>query len=251
MPRTFLAGPASVLLLLAVAVSAAPVTSDRFALGLPPAGEIHGELVELQAAGKVFLAIHRSRQRGDPRGGVVLLPDRGTTANSLEVMRPLRLGLAEAGWETLSLQLSSAGGGQADAADTRARLQAGLDWLKTRKLTRLVVIALGDSGTAALAFAADKPPQELRALVLVSANLNNAAGPQHEIRPPVLEVYAEYDRPAVLDGVAARRGGMAGNGDVDYTQRLVPGARAGYFGLEPELLSRVRGWLGRQAATAD
>ena len=242
-------GITSLLLLATVAVSAAPLQSDRLAMGLPASGEVQGELVELQAGESGFLAIFRPRQRGPARGGVVLLHDRETGANSLEVMRPLRLGLAASGWDTLSLQLSADGRSLPDDAAIRARLQAGLDWLKSRKSPRLAVVALGESGIATLDLAADGPPRELLGVVLVSAGqtASRGDGPRGDVRLPVLDLYAEFDRPGVLDAARSRRNGFSTADNTDFTQRTVAGAQAGYFRLEEELLSRVRSWLAKQA----
>jgi len=248
MSRTLLAGIAAFLLLTGFATSAAPTASDRLAMGLPASGELRGELVELQDGAAGFLAILQPRQRGKARGGVILLHDRGTSANSLEVIRPLRLGLAEAGWDTLSLRLSLAGGGQADEATVVARLRSGLDWLKSREPSRLVVIALGDSAAAALAYASQGPPPELRALVLISAaddpqTPGSTESPLAQVRLPVLDVYAERDHRAVLDAVARRRGVASGNPEISYAQGPIVGASGGFFGVEDGLLSRIRGWL--------
>jgi len=248
MTRIGPAGTMLAMLLIVTAVTGAPVTSDRLALGLPASGEPQGEVLEIPAGNNSFRAIFRARQHGQPRGGIVLLHDRATAANSLEVMRPLRLGLAQAGWDTLSLQLSSSRGDQPGDAVTTTRLRAGLDWLRTRKLTRLAVVALGDSAGAALAFAADKPPPELKALVLVSAVIEPQTTATTEVpQLPLLEVHAERDHPLVLEGIAARKG--YAHGGADYSQRVVSGASAGYFGLEEGLLSLIRGWLAGKTDT--
>ena len=200
----------------------------------------------------------RQSQRDQSHGGIILLHDQGTSANSLELIRPLRLGLSQAGWDTLSLQLPSAPRDQIVASSQSrrtiilGRLQAGLAWLKARKSLNQAIIAQGDSGEPALKFASEKPPRELRALVLVSSRIEPAKADGVTdalvgIRLPVLDIYAERDHATVLDAAQARRHAAAGRKDKQYSQAEVPGAVPGFFGLEDSLLSRVRGWLAVNA----
>ncbi|MCG8434202.1 MAG: alpha/beta hydrolase family protein, partial [Gammaproteobacteria bacterium] len=67
-----------------------------------------GSLVRLDVGGGDFVAIHLVPQRLPARGAVLLLHDPWGNADSPEVTRPLRRGLAQAGWETLALQLPPA-----------------------------------------------------------------------------------------------------------------------------------------------
>ena len=147
-------------------------TTQRLEAGWRNAADLDGELVTLPGAGRSFVAIHRPQTRGQPIGAIVLLHGRGTNADSHEVIRPLRIGLSEAGWETLSLQLPvTFPGARPDAwldnADQIvAALQSALDWLKQRDQRNQAVLAVGDSGLIALRHAAATVPRELQALGL-------------------------------------------------------------------------------------
>jgi len=250
MNRNLLTYAAFFLLALPATGPAEPVTSDRIAAGLPPGGQIRGEIIELDAGADRFIAIFQPTGLENRRGGIVLLHDQGTSANSLEVMRPLRLGLADAGWDTLSLQLPQAHPGEAGAAwrsrqaPIKARLQSALNWLRQRELLTQAIVALGDSGAIALQFASAKPPRELKAVVLVSTPLEaDAAEVLGRTRLPVLDVYAERDRAAVVETAPDRRRAAAEGEAGKYTQRTISGARPGFFGLEDSLLSGIRSWL--------
>ena len=254
MPRNLLANTAFFLLVLSAATLAEPVTSDRLASGLLPSGDIGGEIVELETDGGGFIAIFQKSQRDPSHGGIILLHDQGTNANSLEVIRPLRLGLPQVGWDTLSLQLPPGPRDRVSAASQSrrtviaGRLRAGLAWLKARKSLNQAIVAQGDSAGPALRFASESPPRELRALVLLSSPIEPAEGDGLDrIKLPVLDVYAERDHDAVLDAAQARRDAAAGREDKRYRQAEVPGAVPGFFGLEDSLLSRVRGWLAVNA----
>ncbi len=242
-------GALACLVLLTSAATADLLTSQRMQRELTEAGDLQGEVIELQAKDGGFLAIHRPRQRGPFRGGIVLLHDPLGNADSEEAIRPLRLGLAEAGWDTLSLQLDveprSAGAEQDTDGASAARLDTGIAWLKARDIDKLVVLAQGNRASVALQWAAAQQTQELRALILLSAPL---APPGDELRNslrasglPVLDIYAERDYPPVL--ATAPNRSMLGTDNPTYRQRVLADAPSGFFGAEQELIDSIRAWL--------
>ena len=62
-----------------------------------------GEPVELDADGRSFLTIFT--EADEPKGTVVILHGRGYHPDWENVVSPLRVGLVEQGWNTLSIQL--------------------------------------------------------------------------------------------------------------------------------------------------
>lgn len=237
---------------LALATLLAPVPYGR----ADAPADVGENVVVLEAGDRSFGAIHRPARGGEARGAVVLLHDQGTGPDSHEVIRPLRLALSAAGWDTLSLELPAAGRGE-DRRDwldrgavISARLGAGIDWLAGRGLRRPAGVALGDSATPLLASASEGPGTALGALVLISASAGaddaDALAALGRLRLPVLDVVAERDAPAVLQTAEARR--LAAADNAGYRQMTVPGAVAGFAGLEASLSSRVRAWLAVYAA---
>ncbi len=245
------------LVALALAASAATadlLTSQHMQREITAAGDLQGEVIELQSKDGPFLAIHRPRQHGPARGGIVLLHDRLGNADGAEAIRPLRLGLAEAGWDTLSLQLSveprSADTIQGTDTVSVARLDSGMAWLKARDIDKLVLLAQGDRAGTALQWAAARQSQELGALILLSAAL--ASPPDDELRKrlrasalPVLDIYAERDYPPVIATAPNRR--MLGIDNPAYRQRALAEAPSGFFGAEQELIDSIRAWLSANA----
>ena len=63
-----------------------------------------GEPIDLEADGRSFLAIDMEPDE-DPKGGVILMHGRGFQPDWHQVVGPLRVSLAEAGWRTLSIQM--------------------------------------------------------------------------------------------------------------------------------------------------
>ena len=252
MTQSALAPAIPVLLVLAAAVAAAPDANPRPPAAVAGHEEIQDDIVRLAADGGEFSAIHRAPQAGAGRGGLILLHDQGTGADSREIIRPLRLGLADAGWDTLSVQLPSAyrreghEAWHARAPLIQARLQAAMAWLNTHGNSRQVVIAIGDSAAIALEFAAAQAPAGLRGIVLVSA----AAEPDsaslsalQQRKLPILDIFAERDRGRVVDAAAARLQAALEAGSDYYRQRAVLGATAGFPGLDDSLVASIRAWL--------
>ena len=64
-----------------------------------------GELIMLNAQGTDFVAVEMASETDSTRGAVILLHGRGFRADWPENIGPLRVGLSEVGWHTLSLQM--------------------------------------------------------------------------------------------------------------------------------------------------
>ena len=65
---------------------------------------LDGEVVMLKDGGHEFMGID-TEPAGDSKGAVIILHGRGYHPDWAEAINPLRVGLAEAGWRTLSLQM--------------------------------------------------------------------------------------------------------------------------------------------------
>ncbi|TNF34101.1 MAG: DUF3530 family protein, partial [Gammaproteobacteria bacterium] len=64
-----------------------------------------GEATTLVAGSHEFLSIYTESDVDSPKGAVLILHGRGYHPNWPEVVYPLRTGLPEHGWHTLSIQL--------------------------------------------------------------------------------------------------------------------------------------------------
>lgn len=222
------------------------------------AADLDGEAVTLAVGDESPLAIFRAHAAGTALGGVVLVHGPWTNADSIEVIRPLRLGLAEAGWDTLSIQLpgvrahNAAADWQAMAPQIDAHLNAALDWLGQRERENRVIVALGESAAIALRFAATRPAEQLSAVVMISspAKLDDQATRDalEKLARPVLDLYAQRDLRPVTDNAGRRAAAAQAAGLNGYTQRQITGALAGFAGLESMLLQVTRAWLRTNAS---
>lgn len=222
--------------------------------------DAEGERVRLETADESFDAFFRARQHGDPRGGLILLHGQNGHADGLDAIRPLRLGLSEAGWDTLSLQLPSAYR-NADRArwlarspQIIARLTSAIDWLKGRDIATRAIVAQGASGASALQWMVTQDTQGVRALVMISTPLSaddeiDGLAALRQAKLPILDIYAERDIAAVLDTAPARRLAARDAKNTRFRQQAVAGATPGFRGLEAGLLADIRAWLSANTDT--
>lgn len=246
----------------ALVVAAADTTATReLEAAWRSAVDLDGEVIALQAGDDTAVAIHRRPADNDILGGVVLIHGPGTNADSHAVVRPLRIGLADAGWDTLSIQLPAAyddatsADWHAQAPMIEARLGAALDWLRQRGIDRSVVIGVGESGRIALRFATSRPADQLVAVIMVGSPAGFDSDEERkalgDLARPLLDLYAERDRADVLDNLQQRATAVRDAKLEGYTQRAVAGATADFRGLDDALLSSVRAWLQKHAVATD
>ncbi|MCB1773664.1 MAG: DUF3530 family protein, partial [Gammaproteobacteria bacterium] len=226
---------------------------QRLAGSFMRATDLAGEVVTLGDPGDPVVALYRLHQLPEARGGVILLHDSRANANSHEVIRPLRLRLADAGWHTLSVQLAVAYDGSGTALDvTRQRLAAAIAWFRQRDVLNLAVIADGDSAVAALDSVSNDKPDEVRAVVIIGSALGDARDEAIQtaftaLEVPLLDVVAQHDRPDVLTGAEVRRE-WARKTQQDFRQRVVDAAYPGYSATTDSLVVTVRAWLAKRIA---
>ena len=119
--------------------------------------------------------------------------------------------------------------------------------------TGLVVIGVGDSGPVAVQFLADKGSSDLLGVVLVSSAITEDSvvgglAVLRTLQQPVLDLYAANDVATVYDNADARRRAGAQLPAGNFRQVAVAGARAGFVGVQEQLVATVRAWLAAHSA---
>jgi pimeloyl-ACP methyl ester carboxylesterase len=172
------------------------------------------------------------------------------------VIRPLRLGLPQHGWETLSIQLPDAGAGASLADYSRLlplalpRIGAAIDYFSKRKIKHLVLIGHGQGAQVALYYAGGpaRPKPDLKGLVFIGMAADGRmaadADALKKLSLPVLDIYSSQDQPIVVAGAMSRRnlvrqGGKSSSYQLSQMMTATPDFR----GQEGALLMRIRGWL--------
>ena len=220
---------------------------------------LDGEPIELDDGGNHrFLGIYTPAAESAARGTVVVLHGRGFHPDWSDVVQPLRIGLTERGWNTLSIQLPvlqktakyndywqvfDAAVPRIDAAIAKARQQhsgkvvlvahscgahMAQRWVRTKgKEASDQVDAFAGIGLGATDFG--QPMREPFAIDLLSV--------------PVLDLYAERDFPAVHRLAAERREALVRGGNVNSAQIVVPDADHYFADRGDALVDVLADWL--------
>ncbi len=211
----------------------------------------HGRLIELDNQGHAFAAIWDEARSVEPIGCAILLPEAGARADST-VLNGLRAVLPAHGWHTLSLQLPVL---EAEAEEgeyfsllpnASQRMEVAIAYLKKRGIGDLILIGHGFGALVALNRLSLEGKSPVRGIILLSPwwprqKQEELAGWLSGLRVPVLDIYAERDRPAIL----------AAHNERYHLLKKIPGFRQwrisgtghDYWGREKTLAKRIYGWL--------
>lgn len=147
-----------------------------------------------------------------PKGGLIILHSRGFHSNWETVIRPLRVGLAESGWDTLSVQMPVL---EKDAKYydyvpilpfARARIQAAIDFYKQKGINNIVLVAHACGAHMTQDFIDKFGIKDISAFVGIGMGATDYK--QKNLYPiiltlidkniPILDVLAQHDYPGVL-----------------------------------------------------
>ncbi|MEJ2528758.1 MAG: DUF3530 family protein [Gammaproteobacteria bacterium] len=142
-------------------------------------------------------------------------------------MQPLRTGLTEHGWETLSLQMPLAPLGVASTAyaslipEAAPRISAAIEFLKQRKIKKIVIIGHSLGARMGLEALAAGVPKEVIAFVAIGTPTRvddpetGTLGALKKIKLPLLDIYGSRDLPSVMTGAKARELAARQAGNMD------------------------------------
>lgn len=217
-----------------------------------------GEPIELKANGQAFLGIYQRTEQESARGAALILHGRGANPDWTEVIHPLRVGLPEHGWDTLSIQLPVASEGAGDREwrqtipEAVPRITAALAFLDREGMKNVVLIAHSFGNRAVAAFLdSGQVPEAVRAWVAIGAPFgddNEELAVVRKLKLPILDLYGQQDLPQVLAGSRARRLAARDANNDAYETREVPGADHFFNGQDELLLSIVRAWMTKVAS---
>ncbi len=223
-------------------------------------GLVVGKAISIKAGDQEFLAIHGDAVTGEVKGAVIILHGMGGNPAWSPVVQPLRLGLPDHGWETLSLQMPVAPTGSPGwvykdlIPEAAPRVSAAVEYLRQRKIKKIIIIGHSMGSRMGLEAMAAGIPKEVIGFVAASTPTNRGdteagvLGALAKIKLPILDVYGSLDSYSVLRGAKARIMAARRAENKDYVQVTIPGANHLFRGLEDDLQARVRSWIGKQAA---
>lgn len=243
--------------LTAVAVAADLEREKRLATQLTNS-QLVGEGVTLKAGSDEIFAIHSEVEHGDLRGAAILLHGLGGYPDTPKVIGPLRRYLPQHGWESISVQmpLAAAGSGGSEyeklIPEATARISAAVEYLRQRKIEKIVLIGHSLGGRMAAHYlAAEKPPKEMIAWVAIGVMLepegseSKTSEALSKIKLPTLDIYGSQDLEAVRASAKQRKAAARKAENSSYRQTVVTGANHSFAGLEGALNSQVGAWMAK------
>ena len=220
---------------------------------------IDGDAVYLEANNNEFLSIYTEAD-SDARGVAIILHGRGFHPDWQDAINPLRVGLAESGWNTLSVQMPVLEK-QAKYYDylplfpkAIPRIEAAIAYareqIKENEIKNKVVLIAHSCGAhMAMAWADVDSFESIDAYVGIGMGATDYKQPMKQpfplakIKVPVLDVYASNDYPAVLKMAPERWQDIQRAGNEKSHQVIVPDADHYYTDQGDALTSVVSEWL--------
>lgn len=209
-----------------------------------------GEAVWLEAGGVEVLGLY-TEAATEPRGTVIVLHGIGVHPDWPQVVNPLRVGLAENGWDTLSVQLPILPN-EATSEDylplfveVAPRIDAALRYLGENTSGPVFIAAHSMGATMAIHYLGGTSGSGVAGLVAigVEGGLDEAADGLKNLRLPILDLFGEFDLEFVLSGVGTRAAVAGAAGNLDFSQIETAGADHFFDGYEQQLLDTVSEWL--------
>lgn len=211
---------------LTVCLAAGSLPGPTLAAADPPATDeeqlanaIHvGQPQWLEAGGSRFLGIYTRAGTGTPLGGAIILPGLGEHADSMDVIAPLRVGLPDFGWSTLSITLpipeqGTDGQWQLDPYFTasRARIEAAIAFMEQQGINNIALIGHGLGAAAAVVNVSGENTLKAAAFAAISlgivppsASSAYQVGLLENIHIPMLDIYGNRDQESMVTNAAAR-----------------------------------------------
>ena len=216
---------------------------QRWADEITPAIVV-GDPVHLEASGRKFLALHTPRPGA--RAGVVVVHGMGMHPD-WGLINPLRSGLADHGYTTLSVQMpvlaADADGAQYPPLypEAAARLQAAVAFLRSGGTKKVAIVSHSLGTRMANFFLNGNAGSSVDAWVAIG--LSGEFSRPETLKAPILDLFGEADFPAVLQS-AEKRAGMLRTVR-GSAQAQIAGADHFFNGRESELVRHVRMFLDR------
>jgi len=219
---------------------------------------VDGDAVVLTADNHEFLTIYT--EADEARGIVIILHGRGFHPDWQDAINPLRVGLVDAGWSTLSVQMPVLEK-QAKYYDyvplfpeAKVRIEAAISYARKQIITdennnKIVLIAHSCGAHMAMSWFEEASSESVDAYVGIGMGATDyrqpmkAAFPLENIKVPVLDVYAENDYPAVIKRAVERLRLISQAGNKKSGQTVIEGADHYYVDKGEELTQVISQWL--------
>ncbi len=213
---------------------------------------VDGEAINLSDGKNTFLAIDtRAEAQENPNTvGVIILHGIGIHPDWETVIQPLRVQLAEQGWNTLSLQMPVLNN-EAKARDYQplmkevpARIDAGIRQMAKEGTKKIIIVAHSMGAQMANYYLAHKKvykEAQTNTPIVAYIGIGMGAGNTKflkKIKLPILDLYGSEDLDAVKDSASMRA--TAASHNKNYKQKMVKGANHFFEGKDEKLVEVVK-----------
>lgn len=212
-----------------------------------------GDIVNLQAAGRGFIGIETSPE-SEVKGTVLMVHGRGLHADWPKVTNPLRVGLVEHGWRTLSVQMPVLAKGALYSqyvplfSEGTQRLDAALDYIKITHPGTISLLAHSCGVHMSMAWLKTNPDRPLLGMIGIGMGATDAGEemafeyPIKALKFPLTEIIGEFDYPTVRRTSKQRTALISDN----FQQIELKDAGHYHEGVEDKLLETVASILDSQ-----
>jgi pimeloyl-ACP methyl ester carboxylesterase len=219
---------------------------------------LDGEAVWLNDGSSEFLGIYTEADEDKGRA-VIVMHGTGIHPDWQQVVQPLRVGLIEHNWNTLSIQMpilpnEAEYHEYAPLYDEVApRINAAIEYLKKNGSKQIVLIG-HSQGASMTAYYLSTSKQNIKGFVAIGMGAfaddprMNSIKALEKINIPVLDLYGDDDLEDIMKSVDARAKAAKKARNTSYSQVEVAGSNHFFDGKEEELVEAVAEWLEKLAA---
>jgi alpha-beta hydrolase superfamily lysophospholipase len=216
-------------------------------------GIMDGDAVMLADGDHEFLSIYT--EADEPKGTVIILHGRGFHPDWMDAVQPLRVGLVEEGWSTLSLQMpvlektAKYYDYEPIFPASHARIEAAIAYAKEQSDKPVVILAHSCGAHMAMSWIREKSDESIDAYIGAGMGATDFKQPMREPFPlasmkvPVLDVYGTDEYPAVLRMAEERLAMITEAGNAQSAQKTVEGANHYFANKGEEATAVVAEWL--------
>ena len=213
---------------------------------------LDGDAVWLNDGGRKFLGIYTEAEQ-DKNRAVIVMHGTGIHPDWQQVIQPLRVGLTEFNWNTLSIQMPILAN-DAEYLDyaplydeVAPRIDAAIKYLKDQGSKNIVLIG-HSQGSAMTAYYLSTTEQDVKGFVAIGLAAfaedprMNSIQSLEKIHIPVLDLYGNEDLENILASVKSRAAAAKKADNKNYTQIKIKGNHF-FDGNEETLVETVAEWL--------
>lgn len=245
----------SIILVFSTAIQASDLAKEKRWADQVVDAILDGDAIWLNDGTSEFLGIYTEAEEDKGRA-VIVMHGTGIHPDWQQVIQPLRVGLTEHNWNTLSIQMpilpnEAEYPEYAPLYDEVApRINAAIEYLKKNGSEEIVLIG-HSQGAAMTAYYLSTSKQDINGFVAIGMAAfaddprMDSIKALEKINVPVLDIYGDDDLEGIMKSVGARAEAAKKAGNKNYTQVEVAGSNHFFDDKEDELVESVAEWLGK------